>query len=220
MPAMPSIETSTPAQPDIARRYDLIAVVAAMIFPSLATWLYFVALAGHESMQLVYSGVKVLQFAFPLLWIAGFHKRWPKLAWPRARDLVEGLAFGLAVAMSMLLLYQWFSATVAACFKRRRAGPFKSCRNGDQHSLRFAGLALFYSLLHSLLEEYYWRWYCVWRAAKIYRRLDRHRALELGIHGASRNRLSDVLRRCLVVNGDSLVRSCRGRSSLGLALSP
>jgi len=159
MPAAHSIETTTSAQSRLAHRYDLIAVVLAMVFPSLATWLYFVALAGHESMQLVYSAVKILQFAFPLLWIAGFHKRWPKLDAPRARGLVEGLAFGLVVAASMLLLYQWFSLNSSVFASGVEQVRAKVTEMGINTPWRFAGLALFYSLLHSLLEEYYWRWY-------------------------------------------------------------
>ena len=45
--------------------------VAAMAFPSLLTWLYFVVLQGHSTavQQAVYTAGKVLQFGLPLLWL-------------------------------------------------------------------------------------------------------------------------------------------------------
>lgn len=159
MSAMRSGENVMPAQAENANRYDLLAVVAAMIFPSIATWLYFVALAGHEAMQLAYSAVKILQFTFPLLWIAVIHKRRPKPAWPAKRGLLEGLAFGLLIGASMVVLYQWLvthSSLLATGVEQVRA---KVAEMGITTPWRFVGLALFYSLLHSLFEEYYWRWY-------------------------------------------------------------
>lgn len=159
MPSAHSIDSSVPAQRNRTGRADLIAVVAAMVFPSLATWLYFVALAGHESMQLAYSAVKILQFAFPLVWIIGFRKCWPKLSWPQGRGLVAGLVFGLVVAASMLLLYQLFTSHSDLLASGVEQVRTKVAEMGINTPLRFAGLALFYSLLHSLLEEYYWRWY-------------------------------------------------------------
>ncbi|HKH44381.1 MAG TPA: hypothetical protein VKM72_06940, partial [Thermoanaerobaculia bacterium] len=46
----------------------LAAVLAAALFPTLATWLYFVALPGSRWMLPVYGATKILQFAFPLIW--------------------------------------------------------------------------------------------------------------------------------------------------------
>ncbi|MBL9124574.1 MAG: CPBP family intramembrane metalloprotease [Planctomycetaceae bacterium] len=151
-------ENSWQATPP-APRGDLLAVIAAMLFPSLATWLYFVAFAGHEAMHAVYSTVKVLQFAFPLLWVIGLRKRWPKPGWPGRAAVATGLVLGLVITAAMLFAYQsllthtpWLDAPI----EQIRA---KVAEMGLNTPLRFAALALFYSVIHSFLEEYYWRWY-------------------------------------------------------------
>lgn len=67
----------------------LAAVLAAALFPTLATWLYFVALPGSRWMLPVYGATKILQFAFPVIWFKlqgpaspGALTPWPPLPSP------------------------------------------------------------------------------------------------------------------------------------------
>src|SRR2546425_10304413 len=70
------------------------ALVFAMVFPSIATWLYFMAYAGHPAMRLVYSIGKVVQFSFPLVWLLAVERRWPRLFRGGGRGGGVGVAFG------------------------------------------------------------------------------------------------------------------------------
>ena len=87
----PSSRASRPA--------DAAALWAAALFPSLATWLYFVVLSQHPSaaVQAAYAAEKVLQFAFPAVWVMMVQRQKLRLAKPTTAGVAEGLALGVAV---------------------------------------------------------------------------------------------------------------------------
>ncbi len=140
------------------------ALTFALVYPTLLTVVYFVWLGGSEhAQQVAYSVGKVIQFAFPVVWV-GLICREP-VSWPRfnSRGVAVGIVFGLVIAGGICGLYfAWF----------RAAGTFATAGKtmlehlsglGVANPAVYAALALFYSLLHSLLEEYYWRWFCFGR---------------------------------------------------------
>ena len=136
-------------------------LIFALLYPTLLTLVYFVWLAGtsENAQQISYLVGKAIQFCFPLAW-AGLICR-EVLAWPRfnCRGITAGIGFGLAISAAICGLY--FGGF-------RAAGTFAAA--GKEMLAHLSGLgitstpiymvvALFYSLLHSLLEEYYWRWF-------------------------------------------------------------
>jgi membrane protease YdiL (CAAX protease family) len=148
-------------QPMPSRRLLGGALVFAMIFPTVMTWWYFRELAGggeSRGQQLAYGVGKVIQFTFPVvfLWIT---VGWPRPGRPHFAGLAWGLAFGLIVAAAMLALY---------CCVLRDSVLFQGTADlvrgklvelGAATPARYLGLAAFVVLGHSLLEEYYWRWF-------------------------------------------------------------
>ncbi len=163
-------------QPCQHQRADLAAVVFALVFPSLVTWIYFVTLAGQESTwQKLAAGIgKGIQFGFPLVWVfLILREPWQRPAWKRD-GILAGTLFGVTVAAAMVALYHvglkplgWFDAA----HEEIRA---KVAGMGLDTPLKYLALSLFYPLCHSLLEEYYWRWF-------VFRRLRRHVALPAAI---------------------------------------
>jgi membrane protease YdiL (CAAX protease family) len=152
----------------VSRRALATVAVAAMAFPSLLTWLYFVVLQGHSTavQQAVYTAGKVLQFGLPLLWLMAVEpaerciprSSSPK-TWGLRFSIAVGAVFGLLVAAAILAGYLgwlhsagWFAAAEAQI--RRKALAF-----GLRTPLQFAAVGIFYALVHSGLEEYYWRWF-------------------------------------------------------------
>lgn len=141
-----------------ARQWDLPWVVLAMVFPSAAAWLYFRTFGGASWMPLLYAAAKVLQFSLPAVaWFVAGPGSWhpgrrPGMAWT---GLATGMGMGLAVWAAWALGLR--SSGLAAA-----AGPRVTARL-DAIGVAGAGgfilLAAFLSLLHSLLEEYYWRWF-------------------------------------------------------------
>ncbi|MDX1945593.1 MAG: CPBP family intramembrane glutamic endopeptidase [Pirellulaceae bacterium] len=140
---------------------DWAVVAVALVLPTAVTWLYFVALDGQpEVLQKGAYGVgKTIQFVLPAVWIWLVRHEpmaWPTFAW---RDAVVGIAFGLAVLGAMVGLYFfWFQPAglfdQAAVEARAKLAAFGVSRLGS-----YIALAAFYSIGHSLLEEYYWRWF-------------------------------------------------------------
>jgi membrane protease YdiL (CAAX protease family) len=179
------------------------ALLFAMIFPTLAAWSYFLALAGsgtgvNEQQQAAYVLGKIIQFGFPLVFLVFLGKRarsrtelkstcathapiqeltpsgkewrvsldndwrdpsWLQLKRPHFGGLRPALIFGLAVAALMLGVY--FGGLRGSSFLAKTPASLqhKLREVGMDTPERYALLALFVVAAHSLLEEYYWRWF-------------------------------------------------------------
>jgi CAAX protease family protein len=159
---MTSINTSTgPLSADPLRSRRIAGLIVAYFFPTFITWCYFV-LAGRYPMgtqQTVYLIVKIIQFAFPAAWTV-FALREPlRTAKPTSSGVLLGAAFAATVVCAGLIFFN--SALIhlpvftrAAELIQHKIGAF-----GVASAAAYFVLAAFYSLFHSLLEEYYWRWF-------------------------------------------------------------
>lgn len=139
---------------------ELIAQGAAIIFPSFATWLYFTWLGGNPASRVAFGITKLIQFSFPIAWMVWKQRGWrPRFAPPRPRDLLAGGAFGLAVTLGGLACYYGLLRGGPLLGTAPREITGKLSGFGIRNAGQFLALAMFYSLVHSLLEEYYWRWF-------------------------------------------------------------
>jgi membrane protease YdiL (CAAX protease family) len=138
---------------------ESLALLFAALFPSIGTFLYFVALPGSRWTTPVYAVCKLIQFSFPLLWIVGIERARPDLfRKPGTKGLWFGLFSGLGMVVSLVAARRGLLALpILAGVPAAVAG--KLAAFGISTSGEYFGLALFYSVLHSLLEEYYWRWF-------------------------------------------------------------
>ena len=131
----------------------------SLVFPTLGTWLYFQVFAGTDWMQAVYVATKLIQFALPVVWCALVAPA--AFGWPRFRreQFAAALCFGIAVAVGMLLGYfaVFRGSSLLAGAPAELAAKLTAA--GVTTPGRFLVLAIFYCLVHSLLEEYYWRWF-------------------------------------------------------------
>jgi membrane protease YdiL (CAAX protease family) len=152
--------------PSSSPRTRVAVLVLALVFPSLMAWSYFVALAkpaaqseANLAVQILYGAGKVLQFTLPVLAVLVVERRWPRPAPPHFRGLGTGLAFGVVVAIAILVLY---SGVLRGTHYFRETPAKLSAKLQEFDLATPAGyvlLALFISVVHSLFEEYYWRWY-------------------------------------------------------------
>jgi membrane protease YdiL (CAAX protease family) len=141
-----------------------LAVCFALVYPTVLAWFYFVVLATegqgvNPGMRLAYGVGKVVQFAFPLVCLLVFEGRLPRPTLPTWRGLEYGLGFGVLVAAATFLLYYAFlrhTSLLAAATVPLRS---KLEQLGMDSPAGFWLLAAFLTVLHSLLEEYYWRWF-------------------------------------------------------------
>ena len=166
-PPAPVLTDKTQPRADQRRHWRALGM--AMAYPTLLTWAYFVLLrdAPAAVQQSVYALGKTVQFVFPVVWVYWVWRQ------PWARPLVRrqglgiGLAFGTAVLLAMLGLFlTWL--------KNSEYGPgldaqaVEKVRDLGLDSLwKYGAVAVFYALAHSLLEEYYWRWFVFQQLRKV-----------------------------------------------------
>ena len=148
-----------PAKPD--NRLEISLLLVSLILPSVVTYLFFVVAAGLDSglQRLIMAGCKVIQFVLPLVWWLGIRKRAVRIPVPTGIGWVWGAAFGLVVTVTMWVGY-WFWIEPAGWIAQLPGHVAKKVAElGCDTKLRFVALGIFYSVVHSLLEEYYWRWF-------------------------------------------------------------
>jgi membrane protease YdiL (CAAX protease family) len=143
---------------------DGVALLFAMVFPSVMTWLEFVVLPGqgqehNPALQVLFAAGKLVQFSFPLLYVGLTRPLELRPGRPRANGLLLGAGFGLLVSAGALLLYAlWLKETplfaATAGKVHRWLTEFNLATRGG-----FLAMAAFIAILHSFLEEYYWRWF-------------------------------------------------------------
>lgn len=138
---------------------DRAVLVVAILLPTFITLLYFVWLA--KSAAVIYGPLKALQFALPVVYVY-LVRRGKQTPWPAPRyrpSVFVGLAFGLVVFVAGLAVYflglkpgGFFAGTVDEIHQ-------KVADVGLNSPTLFLACSVFYSLVHSSLEEYYWRWF-------------------------------------------------------------
>lgn len=151
-----------------------LGIVNAIVLPTLVTWAYFDLLADSWAavQQGTYSVGKIVQFAFPVVWILWGLKQQLRTAglasvpdgqpqgekWGPVLSIGFGVVMGLAVAAAMFVIYRFaFPADVVANLQAEvvdRVSGF-----AIDAWWKFLALSLFYAFGHSLLEEYYYRWF-------------------------------------------------------------
>lgn len=152
--AMPSLENTSP--PSRALRT---ALVAALVYPPLFTWLYFIALAHAPGalQQTVYGLGKSLQFVLPIPWLWLALRRGEANWRPRWDGVGEGLLFGAGAFAAAWAVYSLWLGPAGYFADAAEPIRIKVAGFGVDNLPKFATLGLFYSLFHSWLEEFYWR---------------------------------------------------------------
>jgi hypothetical protein len=117
-------------------------------------------LAGQAgTQQFAYTCGKAVQFLFPVCWVLLIQRQRLRLPATTSRGLALGLGMGVLVSGIMLVVYfgwlahaSYLTPTVAEV-KRKLTGF------GVSSPELMIAAGVFYALIHSLLEEYYWRWF-------------------------------------------------------------
>jgi len=149
------------SEPAFASRADRAALIFTITFPSFLTWVYFILLAESAAgLQLAAKSLgMMIQIGFPLFWFVYVQRQ--QLSWirPNRDGLVIGGLLGLVIVAAMFGAYQlWLKPSGA--FDTAAPSVIEKVKGmGIDSTAKFAALSAFYAVLHSLLEEYYWRWF-------------------------------------------------------------
>lgn len=140
---------------------DRVVLLTGLLLPSLVTWVYFVWLANYAAgvQQAAYGLGKTVQFLLPVVWIVLICRRRPHWKGPTLSGVAEGVGFGLLVLAAMLVVYHQWLKPAGLLAGAQQAVRAKIAGFGLADLPSYAALGVFYSLVHSLLEEYYWRWF-------------------------------------------------------------
>ncbi len=136
----------------------------AAIYPFFLTLFYFDYLdsAPSEIQQAAYTFGKGLQFLLPVWWVAIIlRERW-SIRKPSKEGVLEGGLFGLAISSAILLVYWFWLKPVGFLSPDSEAAQAVYDRLvglGMATTRRYLMFSLFVCILHSGLEEYYWRWF-------------------------------------------------------------
>jgi membrane protease YdiL (CAAX protease family) len=143
---------------------DWAALALAMSFPSILTWIYFVELGARSeepglAARVVFAVGKTVQFSIPLLYCLRYRRDMLGPSAPTRRGLLLGILFGLGVDAGMLALYHFWLWDTQLIEVGRRAILRQVQKLGLGTPANFLAFTAFVALLHSLLEEYYFRWF-------------------------------------------------------------
>jgi membrane protease YdiL (CAAX protease family) len=156
--------------------WTAVALLFAMTFPTLAAWSYFLGLAqtggqANVQQQAAYVAGKIIQFSFPLLFLALIERRRPVLTRPHFDGLIPGLVFALVVAALIFGIY--FGVLRGSSLLAQTPARIRhKLQEVDMATpARYVLLAAFLVAAHSLLEEYYWRWFVFGRLRQLTSRM-------------------------------------------------
>jgi membrane protease YdiL (CAAX protease family) len=147
---------------------DRAVVGVSLVLPTVVTWVYFILLNGAPAtlQQGAYGIGKTIQFALPIVWVLLVQRERPKFRPPGSWSLMVGAMFGVTVAAAMIGMYFFALKPTGILDEPSKAVLAKVESFGAGSPIAFLLLAFFYSAFHSLLEEYYWRWFVFGQLAR------------------------------------------------------
>lgn len=135
-------------------RHFAIAILPALFFQLIGALLYFVLFPNGIIAQGIYSATKLLLIGWPLIWIR--HIKTPFILRPTKQAILYGTLSGTIGAGAILALFFAFTPYFIQFSPQLTE---KIIALNLTSPVFFIIFALFLSLFHSLLEEYYWRWF-------------------------------------------------------------
>jgi membrane protease YdiL (CAAX protease family) len=174
-----SIATKTDPSPGCSTprsRGNLALLWLAATFPTGAALIYFVLLLDHPGAPVAYAASKVVQFLLPAAALysvlaARRRQRALEAVTPRGTTvgddsrpgaagppMLAGLAAGILLSTGALVTRLLLSAD-PALGDLAGAVALRIASYSLSEPARYVAFALFLSLAHSALEEYYWRWF-------------------------------------------------------------
>ncbi len=135
-----------------------------LFFPLLQALLYFLIMADwNPAIQKgTYTATKIVMFLLPMIYTLRVAKESLRIRRFNTRGLLEGSLFGIGVLVATCLLYYLWLKPIGLIGPGTPAGDAIRERVSDFDFLtptRFVLFGGFVSLIHSGLEEYYWRWF-------------------------------------------------------------
>ncbi len=149
------------APPSEMRRAEIAVTVFGLVLPTLVTLVYFVGLASapEQTQQLAYGFCKSFQFLLPLIWVFLIRRERIRLPENPRRGVMAGVSFGLVISLAIVALYSFWLKPSGLMNGATAEVRDKVVGIGVDGVGKYFVMGVFYSVVHSFLEEYYWRWF-------------------------------------------------------------
>ncbi len=139
-------------------------MIVAIVLPSIVTIVYFYLLHDFEPrlQQTAYAIGKSVQFLLPIVFVWFFDREFLTVSHDRNNSrgwCWFGLLFGLLVVAGIYTIYFAYLEGGSVAETLVKGARAKVTGMGVDSVWKYAALGGFYALVHSLLEEYYWRWF-------------------------------------------------------------
>jgi len=131
-------------------------VLPALIFQFIGALFYFFILGDANVAKSVYSFTKVLILLWPIFWVILMKCKLPGVTAKSnvSRSILFGGMFSVILVVGVLFVYRLFSGFFVSSGVDILA-KVEDWNVGNYYIL----FAVFVSIFHSALEEYYWRWF-------------------------------------------------------------
>lgn len=143
------------------------AVAAAMAVPFVASLFYFVIFSGSRLAPAIYTTAKVFTVIWPVIsirFILGTTFPKVKIGHEKHRRAIPLGAFtGAAIVVLMFALMQTKGGELITAGSDNIRGKAQELGVLEHYRL----FALFICVIHSLIEEYYWRWFVFGQLKKV-----------------------------------------------------
>jgi uncharacterized protein len=153
------------------RKLVWFGAIFALVYPPLFTWVYFIYSTRFPTglQQAIYVAGKGLQFVFPIVWV-WFVLGEPLIQRrPSARGVFLGAAFGAAVVGASWLVFNFYLRSTSVFADAAPEIHTRLAAMGIDTVGKYMLLGVFYALFHSLLEEYFWRWFAFGQLRRVMR---------------------------------------------------
>ncbi|MEM9079562.1 MAG: CPBP family intramembrane glutamic endopeptidase [Verrucomicrobiota bacterium] len=128
-------------------------LLPALVLPLFGSLLYFVWLPGNALAQATYTATKVFTLVYPLCFVG-----WKELLFSKPKQSwLTVLAVGLASGLIIVAAGIGFMISPLGDIVRAGAEPIREKAELLGFAKHFLLFAVFISLFHSALEEFYWR---------------------------------------------------------------
>lgn len=149
------------------------ALLFCMVFPTLMSWVetrWIVPTPPEERsafLGILFPVLKIVQFSFPLVYVLLMERGGLRPHGPRSRGVLFGIVFGLIVSAGAFVLYFAFLRGTDLLGDTPQKIREWLDKFGFDSVYGFLIFAAVISIPHSLLEEYYWRWFVFGRLRRL-----------------------------------------------------
>jgi membrane protease YdiL (CAAX protease family) len=146
-----------------------------MLIPGLGAMAYFDWLGDHPLAQPTYAATKVFILLWPILATLLILKRPIRLGLKPISHHLKAIPLGLAIGLPIAgLMWLWMQVPFLAEVVQGGADGVQKKVTDLGFLDHFIPFALYVTLFHSLLEEYFWRWFVYGNLRKVISRPAAH----------------------------------------------